>query len=140
MSLERYIEAQEKTYEKALVEIQAGRKTSHWMWYIFPQIIGLGSSPVAQKFAIQDIDEAHAYLEHELLGDRLYVCCNALLAHKHSSAYAIFGQTDELKLRSCMTLFATITDKEDDFSLVLKKYFNGKSDPKTLEILRQQQD
>jgi len=138
MSLERFVEAQRNTYARALDEIRAGRKTSHWMWYIFPQIIGLGSSPVAQRFAIRDIDEARAYLDHDLLGSRLYTCCDALLALKHGSAFDIFGSIDELKLRSCLTLFSTITENDEAFALVLDQYFNGIPDQKTLEILKRQ--
>lgn len=140
MDLTRYIEAQEKQYAIALAEMKAGHKTSHWMWFIFPQIAGLGFSDVSKFFAIKNLDEAKAYLKHELLGKRLREISQVLLMQDTDNATLIFGSPDDLKLYSSMTLF-TIADEENSdnfFEKVLAKYFMGKYDSKTEKKLEQQ--
>jgi len=135
VSLERFVEAQEGVYPRALAELKAGRKQSHWMWFIFPQIAGLGHSPMAQMYAIQSLDEAHAYLAHPLLGTRLRACCEAVLAVEGRSAHQIFGSPDDLKFRSSLTLF-DLASPNDIFRAALDKYFAGEPDPLTLQKLR----
>ncbi|MCO5233040.1 MAG: DUF1810 domain-containing protein [Chitinophagales bacterium] len=140
-NLSRFIEAQEKQYAIALAEMQAGYKTSHWMWFIFPQIAGLGFSDISKFYAIKCIEEAKAYLQHKILGKRLREISNVLLMQDTDNATLIFGSPDDIKLYSCMTLFA-ITDEENPDNLykkVLAKYFKGKYDWKTVEILEEQQ-
>ena len=133
--LQRFIEAQQRSYDGALAEIRSGRKRSHWMWYVFPQIDGLGRSSTAQYFSIKSIAEAEAYLCHPILGARLRSCAEAVLAVEGRSAHDIFGFPDELKLRSCMTLFAQISPDGSVFERVLDKYFYGQRDEETLRIL-----
>lgn len=135
LELERFLEAQAKTYATALAEIQAGQKKSHWMWYIFPQIHGLGWSPTSVFYAIRSRQEAELYLKHPLLGGRLTEIATALLAHRSKTAQAIFGPVDALKLRSSMTLFAQIPTAPSVFREVLETFFQGQDDPQTLEIL-----
>lgn len=135
-NLNRFIEAQEGKYEQALAELQRARKSSHWMWFIFPQVRGLGSSPTSNFYAIRNPEEAKAYLDHPLLGRRLRTCCKVLLSHKEKSAAEIFGFPDDLKLRSSMTLFATVSEADSIFARVLGEYFNGKPDPRTLDLLK----
>lgn len=138
--LNRFVAAQEHDYTRALAELRAGQKRTHWMWYIFPQMVGLGFSSTAKFYAIQSEAEARAYLAHPLLGPRLIECCQALLSLENRSALAIFGSTDELKLCSCMTLFAAVSPPGSDsvFDRVLSSYFHGQRDEKTLQILRTQ--
>jgi uncharacterized protein (DUF1810 family) len=140
MDLTRYIEAQEKQYAIALAEMKAGHKTSHWMWFIFPQIVGLGYSDVSKFYAIRNLEEAKAYLEHELLGKRLREISNVLLLQDTDNANLIFGSPDDMKLHSCMTLFAIADEENPDnvFEKVLEKYFKGKYDKRTEEILEEQ--
>jgi uncharacterized protein (DUF1810 family) len=133
---QRFIAAQNEVYDTALRELRRGRKQSHWMWFIFPQLAGLGSSPMAQRYAIQNIDEAHAYLRHEILGPRLIACCRALLSVGGKSASDIMGYPDDLKLRSSVTLFNLVSDEATEFRDLLEKYFGGKPDEKTLELLK----
>jgi uncharacterized protein (DUF1810 family) len=133
MGLNRFLEAQEGVYPQALAELRAGRKRSHWMWFVFPQIAGLGSSPTAQRYAITSLDEARAYAEHPVLGARLRECAEALLAVDGTAA-DIFGYPDDLKLRSSMTLFARAADDPAVFQAVLDKYYDG-PDNRTLELL-----
>ena len=136
--LERFVSAQEsgQTYAQALSELQAGRKTSHWMWFVFPQIAGLGSSATAQRYAIASLVEARAYLAHPLLGARLLACARVLTQLPPSdSAQAIFGGIDAMKLRSSMTLFARADPAEPLFSAVLERYFAGVPDPVTERLL-----
>jgi uncharacterized protein (DUF1810 family) len=134
--LARFVAAQERDYARAFAEIRAGRKTSHWMWYIFPQIVGLGSSPTSQFYAIAGAAEARAYLDHPLLGPRLVECAAAVLAVPGRSARQIFGDPDDLKLRSSATLFAAISAAPSSlFQQVLDKYFNGSPDAATLHFL-----
>lgn len=133
--LERFKTAQEHSYLTALSEIKNGRKESHWIWYIFPQIKGLGRSSMALHYAIQSIDEAIAYLDDPLLGRNLLEITDVLFNLKETDAYKIFGGIDTIKLRSCMTLFAQITGSNSIFHKVLEKYFNGEPDIATLQIL-----
>lgn len=133
--LKRFVEAQEDIYSRALSEIKNGRKQSHWMWFIFPQIEGLGFSPLSQKYAIKNRSEALAYLHHNLLGTRIIEVTNVLLELNGKSAFDIFGNPDTMKLKSCMTLFATVSPENSIFQQVLEKYFNGEQDNKTINIL-----
>ncbi len=134
-NLNRFLEAQEDDYAKALSEIRAGRKRSHWMWYIFPQIAGLGFSPTSKFYAIKDISEAEEYLEHPILGERLIEISNALLQIKDKTAHEIFGSPDNMKLKSSMTLFAALDKTNPVFQKVLDKYFNGAKDQRTFELI-----
>ena len=134
-SLDRFLEAQERMYETALKEIKNGEKESHWMWYIFPQISGLGSSYMSTFFAIKDLDEARAFIGDEYLGGNLREISNALVALENNDAHYVMGQPDNRKLRSCMTLFLHATDDNEVFLAVLDKFFGGEEDEATLEIL-----
>lgn len=134
MTLERFIKAQEMEYAIALSEIKNGRKQSHWMWYIFPQYKGLGFSPTAQYYAIQSKKEAEEYLAHPVLGKHLIEISEALLKIKSNDASRVMGYPDDLKLRSSMTLFYLVSDDEI-FKKVLDKFFDGKIDKKTEELL-----
>ena len=133
-NLERFIDAQEASYEIALSEITSGRKKSHWMWYIFPQVQGLGFSETSKFYAIKDIGEAKAFLEHPVLGERLVRICNALLHLESDNAHNIFGSPDDLKLQSSMTLFSSL-NINPVFQKLLEKFFNGIKDDKTLQII-----
>ncbi len=133
--LSRFLEAQENTYSKALVELRNGKKETHWMWFIFPQITGLGLSPTSKFYAIKDIKEADLYLHHPILGKRLIEISSVLLELKDLTARDIFGQPDDSKLQSCMTLFTSLEDTNAVFSDVIERYYNGKKDEYTLEIL-----
>ena len=135
--LERFVQAQDAggTYDQALAELHRGRKSSHWMWFVFPQIAGLGSSPVARRYAIGSLDEARAYLEHPVLGPRLVDCCQAALATDTVRAEAILGSIDALKLRSSMTLFDRADPDEPVFGQVLDRFYAGRPDPATVELL-----
>lgn len=133
--LDRFLEAQAADYDTALAEIRSGRKRSHWMWYVFPQIAGLGVSETSQYFAIRNLAEAKAYLAHPILGPRLIECADALLALEGRTAREIFGSPDDLKLRSSATLFAHVSPARSAFQRVLEKYFDGASDERTLRLL-----
>lgn len=133
--LTRFIEAHRQSYQSALSEIRNGRKTSHWMWYIFPQLLGLGHSPTSLYYAIRDLDEAEAFLRNPYLGGNLLEICRALLALHADDATAIFGKPDDMKLRSSMTLFSLVDGCDPVFREVLDKYFGGKRDLRTLELL-----
>ncbi|WP_162426991.1 DUF1810 domain-containing protein [Pontibacter pudoricolor] len=135
-NLNRFLEAQESTYQTALSEIRNGRKCSHWMWFIFPQVAGLGFSETSQFYAIKTIDEAAAYLNHPVLGKRLSEISEALLTIDGRSANQIFGSPDDMKLKSSMTLFAAVSDADPVFRKVLEKYFNNQEDTKTLQLLK----
>ena len=132
--LERFVEAQEGVHERALAEIRAGRKQTHWMWFVFPQVRGLGSSPMALRYAIGSLDEARAYLAHPVLGPRLLACAEAALAVTDRTAYDIFGPPDDVKLRSSATLFER-AGGPDVFARLLDRFFAGERDPATLERL-----
>ena len=127
--------AQERTYPTALAEVRSGRKRSHWMWYVFPQIAGLGFSETSRRYAIRDTAEARAYLEHPLLGPRLIECFEAALSVDGRTAHEIFGSPDDLKFRSCATLFACVAPPGSVFQRALDKYFGGEGDPRTLELV-----
>jgi uncharacterized protein (DUF1810 family) len=133
--LSRFVRAQEDDYEQALSEICSGRKRSHWMWYIFPQFDGLAFSSTSRHFAIKSLDEARAYLDHPLLGPRLIECAEAVLDVKNRSATEIFGSPDDMKLRSCATLFANISPPSSVFERLLEKYYQSEPDGKTLQLL-----
>ena len=133
--LSRFLKAQEHDYEQALREIRSGRKRTHWMWYIFPQIQGLGFSSTAQYYAIRDLEEAKEYLAHPVLGARLKEISSALLDLEGLSASEIFGYPDDLKLRSCMTLFRMADLNEPIFLEVLEKYYDGEPDFRTVDLV-----
>ncbi len=152
--LQRFVEAQDEggTYERALAELRTGRKTSHWMWFVFPQIAGLGQSAMSQRYAIESLEEARAYLGHPVLGPRLVECAQALLAHEGLAAREILGDIDAVKLRSSMTLFAQAAllarpqktaysavsrglDEDEAFDLVLERFFGGEPDQATLGLI-----
>jgi uncharacterized protein (DUF1810 family) len=134
-NLNRFVQAQEKAYARALAEIRSGRKRSHWMWYIFPQFDGLGFSPTSRRYAIKSAAEARAYLDHPVLGPRLRECAEAALGVEGRSASEIFGSPDDLKLRSCATLFAHVSPARSVFDRLLDKYYQGERDGKTLRLL-----
>lgn len=134
--LDRFVAAQTDAYDRALTEIKNGRKRSHWMWYIFPQFQGLGRSTTAQRYAIKSLAEATAYLQHPVLGPRLETCVQAVLQLKGRSAHDIFGSPDDLKLRSCATLFAQVSPPSSIFEQLLDQFFQGEPDPNTLELLK----
>ena len=134
-NLQRFLDAQAPVYERARRELEAGRKESHWMWFIFPQIAGLGQSPMSIRFAIASLDEAKAYLAHSMLGARLRECARLTLDVEGKSAREIFGSIDEIKFRSSMTLFVHAALDEDVFQRCLDKYFSGDPDPATLARL-----
>jgi uncharacterized protein (DUF1810 family) len=140
VSLERFVQAQEGVYPRALAELKAGRKQSHWMWFIFPQVAGLGHSAMAQHYAIASLDEARAYLAHAVLGPRLKACTQAVLDVEGRSAHDIFGSPDDLKFRSSMTLFAEAKPRDILFQAALDKYFGGEGDAKTLQLLDARDD
>ncbi len=133
--LSRFVEAQAATYQTALAELRRGRKQSHWMWFVFPQIQGLGSSPTARLYAIADLAEAKAYLAHPVLGPRLREVVATINALPGDDAHAVFGSPDDLKLRSCLTLFQVAAPEAPEFGQALVKYFGGGRDQRTLERL-----
>ena len=133
--LSRFVEAQRSTYERALAELRGGRKRSQWMWYVFPQLAGLGHSATSRRYAIGSADEAKAYLEHPLLGPRLIECATAVVEVEKRSAYEIFGSPDDLKLHSSATLFARVSPPGSVFSRLLAKYFGGREDEQTQRLL-----
>ena len=133
--LNRFIAAQEGAYAHALQEIKGGRKRSHWMWFVFPQIAGLGFSETSRYYAVKNLEEARAYLAHPVLGDRLVEISAALVALPGNQAGPIFGSPDDMKLRSSMTLFAALENSHPVFQAVLDKFFAGKADQKTLELI-----
>ncbi len=133
--LERFVKAQQYDYETALREILGGRKRSHWMWYIFPQLQGLGFSSTAQYYGIRDLEEAKDYMEHPVLGARLVEISSALLTLETSDPSAVMGYPDDLKLRSSMTLFELAAPEQPVFARVLEKFYAGHRDRRTLELL-----
>jgi uncharacterized protein (DUF1810 family) len=133
--LKRFVDAQRENYAIALNQVRQGYKRSHWMWYVFPQLVGLGSSEIARRYGIRNLGEAEAYLEHPLLGSRLREIVAAVLAVEGRSAHDIFGSPDDLKLRSCCTLFSLVSPPGSDFERVIAKYFGGARDPVTLRLL-----
>ncbi len=137
MDLDRFVAAQDRdaTHDRALAELRAGRKSSHWMWFVFPQLAGLGHSATAQAYAIADLAEARAYLAHDVLGPRLRECCRALLGLEDVSAEQVLGGVDALKLRSSMTLFALADPSEPLFADVLDRFYAGAEDARTVRLL-----
>jgi uncharacterized protein (DUF1810 family) len=133
--LQRFVDAQEGVYEKALAELRAGRKQSHWMWFIFPQVAGLGQSEMSRRYAIHNADEAAAYLAHPVLGPRLRTCASAVAMHDDRGADEIFDAPDDLKFHSCMTLFADVAPDEAVFQTCLDQFFDGQPDAATLDRL-----
>lgn len=133
--ISRFTKAHQSDYHRALSEIKNGKKESHWMWYIFPQIKGLGRSSMSEYYGIQDLDEAKAYLADPILGKHLIEICNALLSLDTNDATEVMGRPDDRKLKSSMTLFDTATESLDVFQMVLDKYYHGKKDDRTLKIL-----
>ncbi|GAA2587256.1 DUF1810 domain-containing protein [Winogradskya consettensis] len=133
--LDRFRTAQEGVHEQALAELRAGSKRSHWMWFVFPQIAGLGTSPTARKYAISDIEEARAYLADPVLGTRLTECAQAMLGVEGRTANQILGYPDDLKLRSSMTLFARAAADPSIFEEVLRRYYDGVHDPATVDLI-----
>lgn len=136
-SLKRFTDAQENSYAVAFSEIQRGRKKSHWMWFIFPQIAGLGFSETSRYYAIKDLQEAAGFLKHPVLGPRLINISRELLNLKTNDAHGVLGSPDDLKLQSSMTLFSSLPDANAVFQLVLDKFYNGGRDIKTLHIISQ---
>ena len=139
-NLQRFTDAQDRDYETALTEIKNGKKSSHWMWYIFPQIDGLGMTEISKFYAIKDIDEAAAYLLNEQLSLRLVTICKELLKLETSDAHSVLGTPDNLKLRSSMTLFDAVPATFPVFGQVLEKFFNGGRDEKTLSLIKASRD
>jgi uncharacterized protein (DUF1810 family) len=133
--LQRFVDAQAPVIEAVLDELRAGRKRSHWMWFVFPQLDGLGHSPMARRYAIASLAEARAYLQHPLLGPRLEQCSTLVLQVADASVHQIFGSPDDMKFRSSMTLFSQASPDKEVFAACLSKYFDGAGDPRTLALL-----
>lgn len=133
--LDRFVAAQRDAYERALAEIRAGEKTSHWMWYVFPQIAGLGRSPASRRYAITSLAEAAAYLRHPVLGPRLIESAEAVLGVEGGSAHDIFGSPDDFKLRSSATLFSRVSAAGSPFQRIIDRFFDGQPDRRTIELL-----
>jgi uncharacterized protein (DUF1810 family) len=142
MDLDRFVVAQDDratddrtTYDRALAELRAGRKTSHWMWFVFPQVAGLGQSPTAKHYELAGLEEARAYLDHDVLGPRLLACSRALLGLDGTTAEQVLGPVDAMKLRSSMTLFARADPDQRVFADVLDRFFDGAPDERTIRLL-----
>jgi uncharacterized protein (DUF1810 family) len=133
--LQRFVDAQDAVYDAVVEELRAGRKRSHWIWFVFPQLSGLGHSAMAARYGISSRDEARAYLEHGVLGPRLHECTRLVIAIRGRSIEEIFGFPDDLKVRSSMTLFARATEDNQDFVQLLDKYYDGEEDPLTVARL-----
>jgi len=131
----RFVRAQVGTYDQALSELKLGRKQSHWMWWIFPQLDGLGFGPITKRYSIKSEDEARAYLAHPILGPRLIECAEAIVSVEGKSARDILGSPDDLKLKSCATLFAQVSAPGSVFEQILEKFYSGERDPATLGLL-----
>lgn len=139
IDLEKFIEAQEPVYEQALAELTAGRKTSHWIWYVLPQHVALGRSQRAIQYGITELDQARRYLRHPLLGPRLRACVEAVLPHSDKTPFEIFGSPDDMKFRSCLTLFEAAAENLADkapFARALEQFYDGTRDERTLSLLR----
>jgi uncharacterized protein (DUF1810 family) len=139
--LVRFVEAQDSVRRRVVEELTAGQKRTHWMWFVFPQLAGLGHSAMAERYAIRDLDQAKRYLADKILGDRLRHDVHLMLCHKNKTALQILGSPDDLKFRSCMTLFAHAASNEDDRSLLkqaLEQFYEGKPDPRTEQLLARQ--
>jgi uncharacterized protein (DUF1810 family) len=131
-NLQRFVTAQDRVWDQVRLELEEGDKRSHWMWFVFPQIAGLGRSPMAERYAISSLDEARAYLAHPVLAPRLRECVRLVNGQEGLTAHQIFGHPDDMKLRSCLTLFARAAPAEQAFSQALAKYYGGQEDPETL--------
>jgi uncharacterized protein (DUF1810 family) len=138
--LERFVRAQDEAYEEALSEIRSGMKRSHWMWYIFPQFDGLGNSSTSKRYSVKSVAEAMAFVAHPVLGPRLLECAEAVLRVDGVSAVEIFGYPDDMKLRSCATLFASVSPTGSLFHRIIAKYFRGEYDPQTLRLIGDAQE
>lgn len=136
-NLERFVLVQQRNYGDALRELRSGKKRSHWIWYVFPQIRGLGDSFMSRKYALSGLEEARAYLAHPVLGPRLLECCQAVLAIPSGDPWAVFGSPDDMKFRSCLTLFALAQPSQPIFEELLDKFYDGRKDPRTIQILEQ---
>ncbi|MCI0996976.1 DUF1810 family protein [Pseudomonas corrugata] len=134
-NLSRFVEAQGPVFNRVMDELRSGRKTSHWMWFIFPQLRGLGRSDMAARFAISGVAEARAYLQHEVLGPRLEACVSTVLQHHDLSAGQLFGSPDDLKFRSCLTLFMAAQPESALYPQALDQFYSGEPDSKTLLLL-----
>lgn len=134
-NLSRFVHAQEDDYAQALSELRAGRKRTHWIWYIFPQIDGLAFSSTSKRYAIKSAEEARAYLDHPILGPRLLECAGSLLRVDGRSATEILGSPDDMKLKSCATLFASVLPARSVFDRLLEKYYRGERDSKTMQLM-----
>ena len=134
-NLDRFVQAQAEDYDTALAEIRRGRKRSHWMWYVFPQFAGLGSSTMSHRYAIESLAECEAYVRHPLLGSRLRTCSEAVLAIEGRSASDIFGYPDDMKLKSSATLFGCVSPNGSVFDRIIEKYFDGEADALTLRLV-----
>jgi len=135
LNLERFITAQAPVYAQALAELRAGQKQTHWMWFVFPQMMGLGQSSASRAYGIQSLNEARSYLAHPVLGTRLRECCQAVMNVRGKSAHDIFGTPDDVKFRSSLTMFTEAAPQELMFFNLLEKYFDGEPDEATLELL-----
>jgi len=133
--LDRFLTAQEDSYDTALDELKAGRKRSHWIWFVFPQLAGLGQSPTSQYYGVRSLDEAAAYLRHPILGGRLHECLKALQTLEETSADRIFGELDAMKFRSSLTLFAEADPADPIIAAALDRWFGGRKDERTLQLL-----
>ncbi len=138
--MDHFLEAQALVYDLVIEELRDGEKQSHWMWFIFPQVRGLGRSATAERYAINSLAEARRYLDHPVLGARLRECLQLVLAHRDKSAHDIFGSPDDLKLRSCLTLFAMAAPDETLFGEALDCFFDGQPDPLTIQLLAAEPD
>jgi uncharacterized protein (DUF1810 family) len=136
-NLSRFVDAQDPVLQEVLAELRHGRKTSHWMWFVFPQIQGLGYSATARHFAISSLQEAKAYLDHPVLGQRLIECTRLVNAINGKTVHEVFGSPDDLKFRSCMTLFAHAAPAPNTFEDALQKYFSGRGDQQTLALIQE---
>jgi uncharacterized protein (DUF1810 family) len=135
LDLDRFVQAQAPVIDAVLAELGSGRKRTHWMWFVFPQLQGLGSSSMAQRYALASLDEARAYLAHPVLGPRLRQCCELLLRVPERSAYEILGSPDDMKFRSCVTLFRAAAPGEALFQQCLDRFYGGEADPRTQALL-----
>ena len=133
-NLDRFLTAQQPVYPEVLDELRAGRKRTHWMWFVFPQLQGLGTSPMAQRYGIASLDEARAYVAHPVLGARLRECCALMLQVPQRSALEILGSPDDLKFRSCVTLFGLAAPQFDLFRRCLDRFYGGQPDPRTVAL------
>jgi uncharacterized protein (DUF1810 family) len=140
IEFDHFIEAQNRVYDQVIRELTEGQKQTHWMWYIFPQVKGLGFSEISNRYGLSSVDEARRYLEHELLGARLRECTQLVIDIRNRTAEDIFGHIDAMKFRSSMTLFSQCSPSGSLFDLAIEKYFEGKRDPKTLKLLGLQDD